>query len=181
MTTALRLFSRVLQRPATRPLVLTHVSRISYVEVPIPEYTPRNGEEEGIKRRRLLYQSRWARVKVDICNVYFHLRKRGMLENGLLLRWYKPAAIVTLSIMYFCLYSTFAARYLDTLTPQQLCEYDSLINKPSNDWDIYYWATGKEPVPQEYTSSVMTLLQQHATNDQREARITQPDLYSTEK
>ena len=37
---------------------------------PIPEYRPREGEPEGVKRARLLFQS----------------RKRGMLENGLLLR-----------------------------------------------------------------------------------------------
>lgn len=26
----------------------------------------------------------------------------------------------------------------------QLRQYDRLINEPSNDWDIYYWATGEE-------------------------------------
>lgn len=25
----------------------------------------------------------------------------------------------------------------------QLQQYDRLINEPSNDWDIYYWATGE--------------------------------------
>lgn len=25
----------------------------------------------------------------------------------------------------------------------QLQQYDRLINEPSNDWDIYYWATRK--------------------------------------
>lgn len=25
---------------------------------------------------------------------------------------------------------------------RQLNLYDRLINEPSNDWDIYYWATG---------------------------------------
>ncbi len=39
-------------------------------EPPIPEYKPRAGETVEVQRARLLYQS----------------RKRGMLENGLLLR-----------------------------------------------------------------------------------------------
>ena len=47
-----------------------------------------------------------------------------MLENGLVL-------------------STFASRYLAGMTETQLDLYDKLINQPSNDWDIYYWATGK--------------------------------------
>lgn len=28
------------------------------------------------------------------------------------------------------------------MSEQQLNLYDRLINEPSNDWDIYYWATG---------------------------------------
>lgn len=28
------------------------------------------------------------------------------------------------------------------MTEKQLNLYDRLINEPSNDWDIYYWATG---------------------------------------
>lgn len=40
--------------------------------------------------------------------------------------------------------SLFAKRYLNTMSENQLLQYDRLINEPSNDWDIYYWATGKE-------------------------------------
>lgn len=29
------------------------------------------------------------------------------------------------------------------MTEKQLLQYDRLINEPSNDWDIYYWATGE--------------------------------------
>ncbi len=29
------------------------------------------------------------------------------------------------------------------MTESQLKLYDRLINKPSNDWEIYYWATGE--------------------------------------
>lgn len=42
----------------------------------------------------------------------------------------------------FLLCSLFAKRYLNTMSESQLLQYDRLINEPSNDWDIYYWATG---------------------------------------
>lgn len=48
-------------------------------------------------------------------------RKRGILETDLLL-------------------STFAAKYIHTLTDSELDRYDELLGE--NDWDIYYWATG---------------------------------------
>lgn len=32
------------------------------------------------------------------------------------------------------------------MTENQLKQYDRLINEPSNDWDIYYWATGESQV-----------------------------------
>merc|ERR1712063_147151 len=74
------------------------------VEPWIPPYEERTGESMELKKARLLYQS----------------RKRGMLENGLLL-------------------STFASRYLKDMTETQTSMYDQLINLPSNDWDIFYW------------------------------------------
>lgn len=40
-------------------------------------------------------------------------------------------------------HSTFADEFLQQLTSEQLRKYDALINLPDNDWDIYYWATGK--------------------------------------
>lgn len=39
-------------------------------------------------------------------------------------------------------FSLFAKEYLHHMTEKQLNLYDRLINEPSNDWDIYYWATG---------------------------------------
>ena len=47
-----------------------------------------------------------------------------MLENGLIL-------------------GSFSHRFLPTMTEHQLSLYDRLINLPSNDWEIYYWATGQ--------------------------------------
>jgi len=111
-------------------------------EPPIPPYIQRRDEPLEVKRARLLYQS----------------RKRGMLENGLLL-------------------SNFAGRYLAGMSPVQLDEYDLLINVPSNDWDIYYWAVGAKQTPPEFQTPVMTLLQEHARNKDRAQRLVQPDLH----
>nr|CAD7572701.1 unnamed protein product [Timema californicum] len=91
---------------------------------------------------RLLYQS----------------RKRGMLENGLIL-------------------STFAAKHLDSMSEPQMQQYDRLINLPSNDWDIFYWATGVKPTPVEFDNEIMQLLKDHTQNKNRESRLRQPDLY----
>uniref|UniRef100_A0A4W5LQL1 Succinate dehydrogenase assembly factor 2, mitochondrial n=1 Tax=Hucho hucho TaxID=62062 RepID=A0A4W5LQL1_9TELE len=119
---AKRLVSGVCQaswRPAVAELVTTRGykgeapddSRGDLIEIPLPPWTEKDGETMDIKRRRLLFQS----------------RKRGMLENCILL-------------------SLFAKQYLNTMSEPQLRQYDRLINEPSNDWDIYYWATeGNEP------------------------------------
>jgi succinate dehydrogenase assembly factor 2 len=80
-----------------------------------------------------------------------------MSENGLLL-------------------STFAARYLPTLNETQLEEYDHLINKPNNDWDIFHWVTEHKPTPEEFEGEVMDLLKKHVSNVNMESRIRQPDL-----
>nr|XP_031836457.1 succinate dehydrogenase assembly factor 2, mitochondrial-like [Nomia melanderi] len=107
----------------------------------IPPYVERNEESTTTKKARLIYQS----------------RKRGMLENGLLL-------------------STFAKKYLSDFNDEQLQLYDRLINLPSNDWDIFYWATGAKPTPPEFDNEVMNLLKKHIKNEDRQARIMQPEL-----
>ncbi|KAL2717738.1 hypothetical protein V1478_013438 [Vespula squamosa] len=107
----------------------------------IPPYVEREGENVDLKRARLIYQS----------------RKRGMLENGLLL-------------------STFAKKYLNNFNDSQLKLYDRLINLPSNDWDIFYWATNARPTPPEFDNEVMDLLKKHIKNENKQARIMQPDL-----
>ncbi|XP_063992531.1 succinate dehydrogenase assembly factor 2, mitochondrial-like [Diachasmimorpha longicaudata] len=108
----------------------------------IPRYVEREGENDDLKRARLVYQS----------------RKRGMLENGLLL-------------------STFAKKYLNQFDADKLRLYDRLINIPSNDWDIFYWAVGVKPTPDEFNNEVMDLLKKHVRNDDRQSRIVQPDLH----
>ncbi|RMX48134.1 hypothetical protein pdam_00014692, partial [Pocillopora damicornis] len=129
-----------LMRPNMR-LLSDKIIDSSDSEPPIPVYKSPQNEPVDRKRARLLYQS----------------RKRGMLENGLLL-------------------STFADKHLDGLNDNQLDQYDKLINEPSNDWEIYYWMTDKKPTPTEYDNPVMELLKIHAKNENMEERIRQPDL-----
>lgn len=92
-------------------------------------YESRANEDTDKKRARLLYQS----------------RKRGMLENGVIL-------------------ASFADKFLSNLDSEQLDQYDRLINLPTNDWDIFYWATRTKPTPKEYETSVMQMLREHLKN-----------------
>lgn len=80
-----------------------------------------------------------------------------MLENGLVL-------------------STFANKYLNTFDDEELKLYDRLINLPSNDWDLFYWAIGVKPTPPEFDNKIMNLLKKHVKNEDRQSRIVQPDL-----
>ena len=73
-------------------------------------------------------------------------------------------------------HSTFANEYLDHMNDFQLDQYDNLINQPSNDWDIYYWATGVKAIPEEYDNEIMQLLKNFTKNEKMESRIRQPDL-----
>ena len=113
-------------------------------EPAIPNYPfPDVGiESMDVKRARLQYQS----------------RKRGMLENDLLL-------------------ATFASEHLFKLNEKQLDLYDKLINGVSNDWDIFYWVVGQKPTPDYFNNEVMDMLKLHAKNLKREMRIRQPALY----
>ncbi|XP_028133898.1 succinate dehydrogenase assembly factor 2-A, mitochondrial [Diabrotica virgifera virgifera] len=107
----------------------------------VPRPASRENEPIEQRRARLLYQS----------------RKRGMLENDLLL-------------------STFVAKHLKAFDKEQLEKYDRLINGPSNDWELYYWATNMKETPEEYNHDVMDLLKVHCQNLHKESRIRQPDL-----
>lgn len=121
--------------------LLTYYSTVPISENGPSPYIVRENESITDKRARLLYQS----------------RKRGMLENGLIL-------------------STFAGRYLSSFNDQQLNLYDKLINLPSNDWDLYYWATEVKDTPKEFKNEIMELLKRHVKNELKETRFKQPDL-----
>lgn len=116
-------------------------SHLESTSDPCPVWIQPKNEPMDVKRRRLLYQS----------------RKRGMLENDLLL-------------------SNFASNYLTKLNEKDLDLYDKLINTPSNDWDLYYMAIGKVETPEEYQHHVMDLLKEFVKNEQKQKRLRQPDL-----
>jgi len=113
-----------------------------YISATIARSRKRKDESIDLKKARLLYQS----------------RKRGMLENDLIL-------------------SSFADKYLNKFNENELEMYDNLLSSPSNDWDIYYWIVGKEPTPVEYDNVIMDMLKEHAKNAKKENRTRQPDLY----
>ena len=54
--------------------------------------------------------------------------------------------------------------------------YDRLINLPSNDWEIYYWATETKPTPPDFDNAVMSLLKEHTKNSEKVRRYSLPDL-----
>ncbi|XP_026765162.1 succinate dehydrogenase assembly factor 2-B, mitochondrial-like [Galleria mellonella] len=116
----------------TKPLDTT------YLEIPVYDIEKPQTLEK--RKARLHYQS----------------RKRGMLENDLLL-------------------STFAKKYLDGFNEQQTMMYDRLINSPTNDWDIFHWIVEKKPTPKEFDNEIMNLLKKHAKNEDR-VSLRQPDL-----
>lgn len=88
----------------------------------------------------------------------YQSRKRGILETDLLL-------------------SRFAAEYLKSMTPEELQEYDDLLNEL--DWDIYYWATKNysiTPLPAKWENSkVLQKLQEFSANKNKEI-LRMPDL-----
>lgn len=129
----LRLTTTRLFRPTIR------LSHLASNGEQLPVWSQPQNEPIEVKRRRLLYQS----------------RKRGMLENDLLL-------------------SNFASVYLAKLNEKDLDLYDKLINTPSNDWDLYYMATGKIETPEEFQHHVMDLLKEFVKNTQRQSRTRQP-------
>jgi len=88
----------------------------------------------------------------------YQSRKRGTLETDLLL-------------------STFARDNLDSMSEQDLHEYDKLLDEP--DWDIYYWSIGKRSAPATWSSSpVLARLVVHAKNEGKVVR-TMPALHDS--
>lgn len=104
--------------------------------------TKRVNESLEEKRSRLLYQS----------------RKRGTLENGLLI-------------------SNFSAKYLPKMSEQELNEFDKIINDLHNEWDLYYWLTNTVEIPEHLKSNqVLAKMKDYCLNKNREIRIMQPDI-----
>lgn len=72
----------------------------------------------------------------------YQSRKRGILENCII-------------------FTTFSDKYLKTFDSAQLQKYDALINSQHNEWDLYAWAIGSKPAPQEFDNDVMSLIKSH--------------------
>jgi len=70
--------------------------------------------------------------------------ERGMLENDLLL-------------------GSFAKKYLRSLSPEELQQYDRLLQEV--DPDIFAWLTGALPVPRHHDNAVMRRLREHVRAD----------------
>lgn len=85
-----------------------------------------------------------------------------MLRNALLKRlWYKSSKTGILE--NDLLLGSFARQHLASLDERELVVYEQLLLE--NDWDIFYWVTGRKPVPQRYQESgLMGKLQLHASN-----------------
>ena len=57
------------------------------------------------------------------------------------------------------LLGSFADRFLDGFSDEQLARFDRLLG--SSDPDLYNWMTGREAVPHDHDNDVMELLKQH--------------------
>jgi len=102
-------------------------------------------------------KTRVENLETTRARLLYQSRKRGMAENDILI-------------------STFAKQYLPDFDAKQLTLYDDIINKPSNDWDLYYWMTGASPIPDEFNNDIMKMMVEHAKNTRMEVRISQPPL-----
>lgn len=67
------------------------------------------------------------------------------------------------------------------MSEKQLQQYDRIINEPSNDWDIYYWATETVPTPEVYQGEVMDMLKEFTKNRDHEQRLDAPNLEYLDK
>lgn len=51
------------------------------------------------------------------------------------------------------LLGSFAAAELDRMTPQEVADYEAILDADEN--DIYQWLTGRAPVPPQHDNAVM--------------------------
>ena len=47
----------------------------------------------------------------------------------------------------------FAAEHLDAMTPEEIADYEAILE--ADEHDIYLWLTGQAPVPPEHDNAVM--------------------------
>jgi antitoxin CptB len=61
------------------------------------------------------------------------------------------------------LFGGFAARYLTTLTAEQVDRFEALITETDN--DLFNWVTNKQPVPAELDHDVMAMIKRFVQNE----------------
>ncbi|CUS21622.1 LAQU0S03e06832g1_1 [Lachancea quebecensis] len=107
---------------------------------------------EPIKRTGETLENKRARL-------VYQSRKRGILETDLLL-------------------SRFASKYLSSMTPEELEEYDALLDEL--DWDIYYWATRNysiTPLPERFKDSKLLAKLQDFSENKKKEILRMPNLH----
>lgn len=57
----------------------------------------------------------------------------------------------------------FARKHLESFSPEELDIYEQLLE--AGDPNIYAWAVGREPVPEDYRSTVMDRLMEYGQNE----------------
>lgn len=81
-------------------------------------------------------------LKLISCHMSLWIKTEDVIINVCDMINGKLHKLIHTNCDFFLFFSTFASKYLSKFNLNQLEAYDELINKPSNDWDIYYWATG---------------------------------------
>lgn len=98
-------------------------------------------------------------IETKRARLLYQSRKRGILETDLLLL-------------------RFAAKYLKSMTLEELEEYDRLLDLP--DWDIYYWATKNfevTPLKEEWKKSeILARLQDFSLNNPKKEILRMPEI-----
>uniref|UniRef100_A0A0K0F929 Succinate dehydrogenase assembly factor 2, mitochondrial n=1 Tax=Strongyloides venezuelensis TaxID=75913 RepID=A0A0K0F929_STRVS len=73
-------------------------------------------------------------IQKQRARLYYQSKKRGILENDII-------------------FGDFADEMLKSLSPKQLLEYDKIINGDTNEWDLFYYVTGRKEAPQEISKT----------------------------
>lgn len=142
----LKLFQATVLRPVQNAAIL-RFNRTMYLND--EEYV-----DEGVETFKLRPEEP---TKIKRSRLLYQSRKRGTLEIGLLL-------------------SQFSGQYLGNMTRKELDEYDVILNRPSNDWEILGWIFGQKPVPDIYKNDTFFKLVEFAKNEKKELRYFQPDV-----
>lgn len=151
---------------------------LSDPDLPFPKPLPRDGETLAALRARLVYQSRKrGTLEGDLLMSTFAREQMGGMGEGELREfdkvcmdgfWFVGGRLLfPFAVVDFWVLSHAYEKTLTAMRPQLLDE---------NDWDTYYWATGKKTPPERWaTSPLLEKLKVHARNEGKVAR-RMPDL-----